>query len=155
MLETFHKLFNGGSRDFLSKEQDFRKLSYYLLRRRMTQWPVMIILRQEWQTGTSYLLFENVSFDGSFLCHDDVMRWWSSYDNMMIVILSYDDHHDPLVSFATYDTWHWIHIIFISFPTNYKMLVCSSFDWVTSAGDDEIMSGPSAISPVGSLKHLQ
>ena len=75
----------------------------------------------------------------------------------MIVILSYDDHHDPLVSFATYDTWHWIHILFISFPTNYKMLVCSSFDWVTSAGDDEIMSGPkchynlkcpSTISPV-------
>ena len=35
------------------------------------------------------------------------------------------------------------------------MLVCSTFDWRTSVGDDEIMSGLSAISPVGSLKHLQ
>ena len=48
----------------------------------------MIILRQEWQTGTSYLislsplLFENIACVGSSLFDDDrhMIIWWSSYD---------------------------------------------------------------------------
>ena len=66
----------------------------------------IIIIWQEWQTRISYLislsplLFENIAWIGSFLLHDDVMiwwssymiTWWSSYNNLTIIIWRTDQH---------------------------------------------------------------
>ena len=64
---------------------------------------LMIILRQEWPTVTSYLislsplLFENIAFRvfSALWWYDDqhMIIWWSSSEDMMIIIWGYDDHH--------------------------------------------------------------